>query len=123
MPSYGKSSTRHLSTCDYRLQDLFNEVIRHVDCSILCGFRCEAEQHAAYDDGKSEVDWPHSKHNTNPSKAVDVIPYPVDWDDIERLICFGKLVKEIAKQKKIKIKWGGDFKSFFDAPHFEVIDE
>lgn len=136
MYSFGKSSTRHLATADYRLQEIFNEVIKHVDCTIICGFRCEAEQNAAYSSGNSQVDWPHSKHNTNPSKAVDVAPYHpekphIHWDDTEEFICFHKLVNMAAHQKGYKLRWGGDWdgdgvltdQKLNDLVHFEIVDE
>ena len=118
--SFGKASKRRLASCDNDLQLLFNEVIKERDCSVLCGFRCEIEQDAAYQSGKSKVTWPNSKHNTRPSKAVDVVPYPVDWEDIERFNEFADFVKGKAEAMDIRIKWGGDFKSFYDAPHWEL---
>ena len=39
MPRYSKKSKQRLASCDKRLQDVFNEVIKHVDCSILEGHR------------------------------------------------------------------------------------
>jgi len=44
MPKYSKQSAGRLSTCDPRLQDVFNEVIKHFDCSVLQGHRGEIEQ-------------------------------------------------------------------------------
>ena len=35
MYKFGKSSKKRLETCDEKLQKVFNEVIKHVDCSIL----------------------------------------------------------------------------------------
>ena len=43
MPKFSKKSKSKLETCDSKLQDLFNEVIMHFDCSILCGHRGEEE--------------------------------------------------------------------------------
>ena len=39
MPKFGKGSLKALSTCDKKLQEVFNEVIKTVDCSILEGHR------------------------------------------------------------------------------------
>ena len=41
MPYFGRRSKKQLSTCDKKLQDVFNEVIKHVDCSVLEGHRGE----------------------------------------------------------------------------------
>ena len=34
MPKFGKNSKERLATCDERLQKVFNEVIKYVDCSV-----------------------------------------------------------------------------------------
>lgn len=124
MPQFSKSSQAKLDTCDGRLQRLFNEVIKYQDCSIVCGFRGEEEQNAAFDAGFSKVRWPKGKHNKNPSKAVDVCPYPIDFKDEARFIEFGKLVKEVAKRLDVVVSWGGDWEETFgggkDYPHWEV---
>ena len=124
MPSFSKSSREKLETCDGRLQHLFNEVIKYVDCTVVCGRRGKDEQDAAFESGVSHVRWPNSKHNALPSLAVDICPYPIDWEDEARFIEFGCKVKEIAKRLEIKVSWGGDwadtFKGKKDYPHWEV---
>lgn len=32
-----------------------------------------------------------------------------------------KAMKQASKELNIPIRWGGDFKSFFDGPHFELV--
>ena len=128
MPRFGKSSRRNLSTCDKRLQDLFNEVVKHFDCSVLVGFRDRNGQNPAYESGHSKVKWPNGKHNKKPSDAVDVAPYPIDWEDRERFIYFGGFVMGIAFSMGIPLRWGGDWDSdtqlsnnkFDDLVHFEI---
>ena len=129
MPRFGKRSIEKLSTCDTRLQALFNEVIKTVDCSVLEGHRGKARQNELYQDGKSKVKFPKGRHNANPSNAVDVVPYPVDWDDRERFHLFAGFVLGIASQMGISIRWGGDWNQNFevddnkfdDFPHFELM--
>lgn len=131
MPKFSKVSQDRLKTCDQRLQDLFNEVIKNYDCSIICGHRGQADQDKAYNEGKSKIKWPNGKHNSNPSRAVDVAPYPIDWNDTKRFYHFAGYVKATADQMGIKIRWGGDWdsdndfkdNSFNDTPHFELIGE
>jgi peptidoglycan L-alanyl-D-glutamate endopeptidase CwlK len=53
---------------------------------------------------------------------VDVVPYPVDWSDICGFYEFAGFVKGIAVPLGIKVKWGGDFKTFFDGAHWELED-
>lgn len=122
MAKFSTRSLERLRTCDPRLQELFEEVIKHYDCTVLEGHRGEQKQNQAYWEGKSKVKWPDSKHNKVPSLAIDVAPYPVDWENIERFKEFGAFVKGVAAAMGIKIRWGGDFKSFFDGPHFELVD-
>ena len=96
MPRFGKTSKKRLATCDDGLQNLFYEVVRHFDCSVIIGHRGERDQNKAFDEGKSKVRYPKGKHNSNPSTAVDVAPYPIDWEDRERFIYFAGFVKGVA---------------------------
>ena len=75
MPKFGQTSKENLSTCHEDLQRLFNEVIKHWDCSVTEGYRNEERQNKAYRGGKSKVKYPNGKHNRVPSNAVDVVPY------------------------------------------------
>lgn len=130
MNSFSDRSKQQLETCDPQLQELFNEVIKYFDCTILVGTRTEQEQNEAYEQGRSKLKWPQSKHNTFPSKAVDVAPYPIDWEDTQRFNYFAGVVMGIAASKGIKIRWGGDWdrdtnlknNKFNDLPHFELYD-
>jgi hypothetical protein len=133
MPRYSSRSKRRLATCDQRLQDVFNEVIKHVDCSILEGYRNKERQNKLYDEKRTKVKYPNGRHNVNPSKAVDVTPYPVDWADRERQTLFAGFVIGIARSMGTKIRWGGNWdmysengrwevedNKFDDFPHFEI---
>ena len=128
MPHFGRRSRANLSTCDQQLQDLFNEVIKHVDCSVLEGHRDKKGQNKAYDEGKSKVRFPDGRHNTSPSSAVDVTPYPVRWLDRERQTLFAGFCLGMATRMGIQVRWGGDWdgdyqvkdNKFDDFPHFEL---
>ena len=128
MPKFGRKSRTRLATCDKQLQELFNEVVKYFDCSVLVGFRGENKQNSAYKGGHSKVKWPNGKHNKKPSFAVDVAPYPVDWEDRERFIYFGGFVKGCAFRMGISLRWGGDWdndtqlsdNNFDDLVHFEL---
>jgi hypothetical protein len=128
VPKYHWSevSKARLLTCDIRLQLIFNKVLCHHDCSVLCGFRNESAQNKAYREGKSNVPWPKSMHNRDPSLAADVVPYPVQWKGWEKdhgpLHFFAGIVISTGWDMGIEIKWGGHFKSIFDGPHFELIE-
>ena len=128
MAKFGKSSKKRLATCDERLQKVFNEVIKYVDCSILEGHRSEERQNYLFQEGRTKVKYPKGRHNSNPSRAVDVTPYPVDWDDRERQTLFAGFVLGIARSMDIRLRWGGDWdmdfkvmdNRFDDFPHFEL---
>tara|TARA_R110002167_G_scaffold35764_1_gene114044 strand:+ start:1208 stop:1603 length:396 start_codon:yes stop_codon:yes gene_type:complete len=131
MPRYSKRSKKRLASCDERLQEVFNEVIKHVDCSVLEGHRSKERQNKLYDEGRTKVKYPNGRHNTNPSKAADVTPYPVDWEDRERQTLFAGFVIGIARGMGYRIRWGGDWdmdfqvmdNRFDDFPHFEIRDK
>ena len=130
MPTFGKESTEQLATCHPLLQKVFNEVIKHVDCSILEGHRGEALQNKYFREGKSGKQYPHGEHNKTPSYAVDAMVYPIDWSDkgITRQCLFAGFVLGIAKGMGIELTWGGDWDSdynlrehsLFDTPHFQL---
>ena len=131
MPKFGKRSKERLATCDERLQEVFNEVIQFVDCSVLEGHRGQERQDQLYIDGKTKVKYPNGRHNSKPSNAVDCTPYPIDWADRERQTLFAGFVLGLARSKGIKLRWGGDWdmdfqvmdNRFDDFPHFEVKDD
>ena len=130
MPKFGKRSKERLVTCENRLQDVFNEVIKIVDCSILEGHRSKDRQNKLYEEGKTKVRYPNGRHNASPSNAVDVAPYPIDWDDRERFHLFAGFVLGVDNRMGITLRWGGDWNmnfevddnKFDDFPHFELID-
>lgn len=128
VPRFSQTSADRLATCDERLQRVFNAVVEHFDCTILCGHRGQAEQDAAFAAGKSQIKWPNGKHNGSPSQAVDAAPYPIDWKDRERASLFAGFVLGTARQMGIALRWGGDWdrdtqvadNDFDDLWHFEL---
>ena len=128
MPHFGRKSKERLNTSDSNLQKVFNEVIKHVDCSVLEGHREKDRQNKLYEEGKTKVKYPNGRHNRQPSSAVDVTPYPIDWKDRERQTLFAGFVIGVASQMGINLRWGGDWDQDFqvvdnrfdDFPHFEL---
>lgn len=135
MPMFSQASFSKLSTCHPDLQTVFFEVIRSFDCTILEGFRDQEDQDKAFMEGKSQLKWPHGKHNSQPSMAVDVAPYPVEWQNVKRFCWFAGYVLGIAQKLKDEgkiihaLRWGGDWNhdfdindnKFNDLVHFEII--
>lgn len=129
MPTFSALSAARLATCHQKLQDVLNEAIKQVDFTIICGHRGQEEQDEAVRLGRSKLSWPLSKHNTMPSLAVDIAPYPVDWQDTARFARLYGYIERIAHEQGVKLRWGGDWNSnwrtsdekFLDMPHVELI--
>ena len=90
--------------------------ITEVDFTVIEGIRNINRQRELVKAGKSTT--LNSRHLTG--HAVDMVPYPVDWEDIGRFELMAEAMKEAAEELDIPIVWGGDWKSFYDAPHFEL---
>lgn len=131
MPSFGTTSRERLDTCHDDLSRLFERVVQIVDCKILEGHRNQLRQQQMFDEGKSKVVWPYSKHNQSPSMAVDVAPWPIPtgWHP-HGFIHLAGVVRGIAAEMGIKIRWGGDWdgdfnlmdQTFNDLVHFELME-
>lgn len=125
--SLGVVSLRRLGECSRDLQRLIREVEIGIDrgdlapyvldITVLCGFRGEAEQNAAVAAGTSKLSWPRSKHNQTPSRAVDVVPYPVEWQDSRQELILRGYVLATAARLGIRIRTIS-----WDLPHFELAD-
>lgn len=130
MNTFSERSMRNLKGCEPELQELMHHVLNIHDCTIVEGHRTEETQNEYYRTGKSQLMYPDSKHNRFPSRAVDVVPYPIDWDDRERFVYFAGIVKGVAAMMGLNIIWGGDWNNnndlkdnrFMDLPHFELVD-
>ena len=130
MPTFNKTSKDRLTTCDERLQKVFMEVIKHFDCTVTEGHRGQEAQDRAFAEGKSKLKFPFGNHNSIPSKAIDVYPYPVDMNDSKRFYYFAGFVMGIATSMGIKLRFGGDWNQdtqlkdnkFQDLCHFEIAE-
>lgn len=60
----------------------------------------------------------NSRHLTG--HAVDICPYPIDWNDHQRFTTVSQAMKEAAQRLGVPIVWGGDWKSGWDKPHYEL---
>jgi len=105
MPSFGERSMRHYNTLHPDLQLVLSEAIKYVDFSIICGHRDKQEQNLAFQQGRSKLRFPQSKHNSYPSDAVDIVPYPnLDWNDRERFTYIAGIIMGIAMAKGIPLR-------------------
>lgn len=126
MPKFSKISKERLATCHPDIQAVCNELIKQYDFSVLEGRRGEQAQNAAYRNGTSQVKYPHSAHNKTPSLAVDIAPYPIDWDNISRfnemIIRFDTVAKILRAEGVIDndFVYGGRWAKLKDWPHIEI---
>lgn len=133
MPKFSQRSLDVLNTCDPRLQVLCRVVVQSFDCAILPdgGVRTPERQQQLFDAGKSKtLQSKHLPDEHGKSHAVDMAPYPIDWNDTARFYTFGCFVRGVAAGLGIKLRWGGDWdgdwtftdQKFHDLPHFELDD-
>ena len=137
MPKFSAESFTKLSTCHIDLQVLFFEIIKNVDCMILVGHRNEIEQEEAFRKGYSKLHFPHGKHNSIPSMALDACLYPPDLPSIKQSHFFGGYVLGISQKLKEEgkmshsVRWGGSWdglgkldtdNELADYDHFELIE-
>jgi len=57
-------------------------------------------------------------------RAVDICPFiggTLDWDNDKAFHDLARHIKAEAAKLGIKIKWGGDWKNPYDAPHYELV--
>lgn len=120
MYSFGKSSKRRLATLHPDLQRVLNGAIKIYNFSIICGHRGKKAQNEAFEDDKSTKRWPDSRHNSLPSEAVDIAPWPIDWNNVEEFFYMAGIVMTVAERLGVELEWGGRFKSIKDCPHFQL---
>ncbi|MBL4673301.1 MAG: hypothetical protein JKX81_13670 [Arenicella sp.] len=141
MNSYSHKSKQHLLECHVDLQVLFAFVLQTADHTVLEGYRSLQRQREKFLAAESKVQ--QGKHNTIPSMAVDVSPYPipVNWgagsrDEYEKFRYFAFYVLGVADmlkatgQIKNDVRWGGDWdgdhdvtdQTFHDLVHFELAE-
>ncbi|MFW3388401.1 UNVERIFIED_CONTAM: M15 family metallopeptidase, partial [Kocuria sp. CPCC 205274] len=53
-------------------------------------------------------------------EAVDLAPYPIDWNDLSRFRKMADVIKNSSDILDIPIEWGGDWKTLVDMPHFQL---
>jgi peptidoglycan L-alanyl-D-glutamate endopeptidase CwlK len=126
---FSDKSQSILETCHQDLQDICHLVIPNYDFTITEGFRTDARQEELFRQGKSKLRAGESKHNLQPSIAIDVVPYPIDWDDISRFYLLAGFMFQAAASIDVALRWGGDWdrdwihtdQTFHDLPHFELV--
>lgn len=132
MRKWSKKSKLVLDSLDPRLQRVMNRVLQEVaDISLTSGHRGEEKQNYLFEHGKSTVVWPNSKHNSNPSIAVDFQPYPYPFSEPKLWGALGYIAGRamaIGAEEGVVLRWGGDWngdgdvtnQTFNDLFHLEI---
>jgi hypothetical protein len=121
MPSFGTNSKKQLATLDPLLQDVLNLAIEKYDFAVVQGHRDMEDQNTQFNEGDSQLRWPNSKHNSHPSMAVDIIPWPTQYEDIHEFFVMATHIYAAAQKLGVLINWGGHWRTLKDYPHFEII--
>ena len=120
MAYFGGRSERGLATCDERIVKVLREAIKHYDFSVICGHRDKETQNKAFREGASKLEFPRSKHNSLPSQAADVVPYPVDWNNLDRFNELNKVIKEACVTVGEEELFNGYDLWDWDYPHWQI---
>jgi len=133
MPKFSKRSKDKLRGVDTKLVNVLNEVVKYFDITIIEGLRSQERQNELVEQGKSKTKF--GKHVQG--KAVDIAPYPIDWNARDDFHYLGGFVLGIANRLNVKVRWGGDWNAssqfkgqrttkdnkFDDLVHFELLEE
>jgi len=131
---FSRRSRQRLETCHGDLILLMTEALDDPECpsdfTVLEGFRNEERQNQMVAQGKSQLSWPKSRHNSYPSMAVDVAPYingtlSWNWADYYPLAdhiktVWSRLQMDEKTTGQYELEWGGDWSCFRDGPHWQL---
>lgn len=107
------------------------------DFTVIEGVRTPARQKELYAQGRTKpgpkVTWTMTSNHfvnkkTGFGHAVDICPYPVDWNDLSKFDRISRAMFEAAAELGIRIRWGADWnqngkpreKGETDSPHWEI---
>ena len=124
MPKFGKRSLERLHGVNPQLVKVLFDLVKIMDITVIEGLRTQGRQDELVAQSKSKTKY--SKHTAG--KAVDIAPYPVDWEDRERFHYMGGMFRGICQQKGVDGRWGGDWdgdgeikdNKFDDLVHVEI---
>ena len=130
MPKFGSRSRKRLSGVDPQLVKVLENVVKHFDITVIEGLRTQERQNELLAQGKTRTKF--GKHVQG--LAVDIAPYPIDWNARDDFHYLGGFVLGVASQMGINVRWGGDWSSsslkqeqrttkdnnFDDLVHFEI---
>jgi len=124
MFQFSKKSMKNLRDIHRNLIHLMTKVLEILDISIVEGLRSPEKQASLFAAGKSRT--LESKYLTG--LAVDVAPYPIDWEDTRGFYFLAGVVRSLSHVQEISVRWGGDWngnnqfsdQTFYDLADFEL---
>jgi peptidoglycan L-alanyl-D-glutamate endopeptidase CwlK len=124
-PRWGRRSLARMETLDPRLRAVLDAAIRRQDLTVLSTHRTEEEQRSAVATGRSQT--MDSAHRVTPALAVDVAPYPIDWNNVARFEDLAAIILEEGRIRGLDLVWGGAWDGsrnrpggFDDLGHFQI---
>ena len=145
--SFSNTSLTRLQTCHPDIQKVIHRAmeITTMNFMVLEGERTKEQAYINWGKGRtveqlaakgipakyaqpklSKVTWlsdplnsKHIKQKDGYAHAIDVVPSPINWENITEFEKLGKIVKQAAKDVGVKIEWGGDW-SKPDYPHVQI---
>lgn len=131
--SLSQKSLDRLKGVNPRLVDVVRRAIELTaqDFMVLEGLRTKERQAELYAQGRTTpgkiVTWTMESRHID-GDAVDLVPYPVDWNDLSKFDAISRAMFKAADELNIAIRWGADWnhngrareKGETDSPHFEL---
>ena len=129
---FSKLSLQRLEEVHPLLVNLAYHLLQYHDIKIIYGVRTLEQQKALYEKGLSKT--MNSRHLKQPdgySWAVDIAPYPIDWNDTKRFYWVAGMMRVLGREYLPEgwvLRWGGNWdidedlndQSFMDLAHFEL---
>lgn len=129
----GKTSLARLQGVDETLVNVVKRAIEisEVDFTVMEGVRTLERQRELYAQGRTApgkiVTWTMKSRHIE-GKAVDLVPYPLDWNDLDKFNKIKDAMFQAARELDVNLRWGADWdgdgnyreKGEYDSPHFEI---
>jgi len=106
------------------------QVVEYMDCSVTYGVRTISEQaHMVSIKASQTMNSYHLIQADGYGHALDLAPYPIDWNDLYRFVALYGVGMAIAKDMGLPITWGGDWdrdgillidQGFDDLGHYQL---
>lgn len=132
MAHFSQASWEKLEGVHPLMVDVCCKVLSYHDCLVVYGRRTLEEQRRLFEEGLSKtMNSRHLVQEDGYAYAVDLAPYPLDWNNTKRFYYFAGIFLTVAKdllEEDYYIRWGGDWdvdndlddQSFMDLVHFEL---